>query len=90
MSCAVLVTVSLLPLNIVSADRKLHFTDYAQFVLDWPPQGCICATGLEVVLKQSALLALKAALPLVLGFLGGVSATFWPAYHAAFCSGSLV
>lgn len=33
--------------------------------------------------------ALKAAVPLVLGFFGATVAMFWPAYHAAFCNPSL-
>ncbi len=33
--------------------------------------------------------ALKASLPALLGFLGGVTATFWPVYHSAFCAGVL-
>lgn len=38
--------------------------------------------------KSMSLTALKAALPLVLGFLGGTVSTFWPGYFSAFCSGS--
>lgn len=32
---------------------------------------------------------IKAVLPLVLGFLGGVTSTLFPAYFTAFCAGSL-
>lgn len=39
--------------------------------------------------KTFSLAALKTALPLVLGFLGGTVSTFWPGYFTAFCSGSL-
>lgn len=39
------------------------------------------------MLKSYSFTALKAALPLILGFLGGVASTFWPGYFSAFCSG---
>ena len=33
--------------------------------------------------------SVKTALPLLLGFAGGLASTFFPAYFTAFCSGSL-
>ena len=38
--------------------------------------------------KSISLTALKAALPLVLGFVGGTISMVWPHYFQAFCSGS--
>ncbi|VDC33949.1 hypothetical protein [Pseudogemmobacter humi] len=32
--------------------------------------------------------AMTSVLPLVLGFLGGVSSTFFPLYFSAFCGGA--
>lgn len=39
--------------------------------------------------KQLFTKALTAVLPLALGFFGGISSTFFPAYFQAFCTGSL-
>ena len=33
--------------------------------------------------------AMKAALPLVLGYVGGTVSLLWPSYFSAFCTGSL-
>lgn len=33
--------------------------------------------------------ALKAALPLILGYVGGTVSLLWPHYFAAFCTGAL-
>lgn len=40
------------------------------------------------MVKSYSLTALKAALPLVLGFVGGAASTFFLAYFTAFCSGA--
>lgn len=32
---------------------------------------------------------LKPMFPALLGLIGGLAATMWPAYHAAFCAGLL-
>lgn len=39
--------------------------------------------------KNLMMKALSTAVPVVLGFLGGLSSTFFPAYFAAFCTGSM-